>query len=370
MSNNKPLTIGVEEEYQLVDPRTGQLVPNCKQVMTELHGSVKADVQHELHLSQIEMASPICQTLKDVREQVTNVRGRLAVAAERSGSALVAAGTNPMPYITGPTVTPTERYQHMTQRYEQLARDLLIFGCHVHVSMPSRDVGLQVMNRSRRFLPILQAISANSPYWHGVDTGYASYRRELWIQWPVAGPPPHFDNLDDYHQAIGRLLQSEAISDETKIYWDIRLPVKLPTIEYRVMDTMTEISHVVAVVGLIRALVQTIIRDIEASVPAPKVDASVLRAAMWQAARYGMTGHLIDPEICRTVAAADFLKTTIDYVRGELEENGDAEEVLPVLQGIAASGSGAERQREHGGSEKDPTQVARALIDSMYRVCV
>src|SRR6056297_2764347 len=255
MTFNIP-TVGVEEEYQLVDPTSGALMPNCKEVMQSLRtpkrgATPTAEIHHELHLNQIEMASEVCHSLDEVRSVLESTRSRLIRAAKESGCELASAGTNALAVPAEPSLTPKDRYRLMTNRYQMIARDLLIFGCHVHVHMPDRELGVRVMNRCRRWLPVLQAMTANSPFWDGVDTGYASYRRELWAQWPMAGPPPHFSDLTDYQACVDELTRCGAIKDESFLYWDIRLPMKVPTIEFHAADVMTRIEETVGYVGLV-----------------------------------------------------------------------------------------------------------------------
>lgn len=343
-------SIGIEEEYQLVDPITGVLVPNCKEVMRDLKQSHtefdgRADIQHELHLNQIEMASDVCKTLDDVHESLVATRTRLNEAAIQNGSALVAAGTHPMQLPNDPAMTPGDRYESMAVRYQQLARELFIFGCHVHVSMPNRKLGSDVMNRCRRWLPLLQALSANSPYWDGQDTGYASYRRELWMQWPVAGPPPHLDSWHQHQDCVRDLIQCGAIADESFVYWDIRLPTKVDTIEFRCADVLTSIDHAVGYAGLVRAIVMQATENALRQRPYLPPRAEVLRYSMWQAARYGVRDELVDPERLDRVSTGALVQRLLDEIDGSLQRTGDREWVESFLNDVVQNGNGADRQR-------------------------
>lgn len=346
-SPEKPLSMGVEEEYQIVDAQSGQLRPDCAAVMKALKPADDgADIQHELHLTQIEMASPVCHDLEHVQQVLSSVRGRLIAASKSVGANLVAAGTHPMPAPHNDDVTPKERYRTMAHQYQMIARDLLIFGCHVHVDMPNREMGVQVMNHVTRWLPALQALTANSPFWAGEDTGYASYRRELWVQWPMAGPPLHFEDGEDLKNCVQQLVSAGAIADATRIYWDVRLPEKLPTIEFRVMDVMTRIDETVAVCGLIRALVTRAMRDTLAGEPLTKLRPEVVRVAMWQAARYGLSDHLMDAAHCRQISAEEHLDEMLEYARDALEFAGDYTTVQGTIKRMFDLGGGARRQRD------------------------
>ena len=343
----KPLCVAVEEEYQLVDSQSGELRPDCSAVIAALPTCEDdgIDIQHELHLTQIEMASPICQTLCDVQTAVASARGRLISAARTVGAELVAAGTHPLSHQLADDVTPKERYRSMSYRYQQIARDLVIFGCHVHVDMPNRELGVQVMNRVTPWLPALQALTANSPFWGGADTGYASYRREMWVQWPMAGPPIWFADEAEHNRCVQDLVKCEAINDATRIYWDVRLPEKIPTIEFRVMDVLTRIDETVAITGLIRALVDRLLEDIAAGRPAPRPRPELIRVALWQAARYGLTDHLLDPIACQQVTAAEHIERLLEMGRDPLDKYGDHQQVTAVVHRMLELGGGAARQR-------------------------
>ena len=345
MTQNETLEIGIEEEYQLVDPESGALRSDCKRVMRAIEGDLESEIQHELHLNQIEMASPVCHTLDEARQCLMRVRQTLASAAQRTGAALVSAATNPLPLPVGDDLAPKRRYRSMTEKYQKIARDLYIFGCHVHVSMEDRDLGVRVMNRLRVRLPFLQALTANSPFWDGADTGYDSYRRELWVQWPMAGPPPHFDSAADYDAAVQRLVDATAIEDASNVYWDIRLPDKVPTIEFRAADAMTDVEETLGYAALVRAMVAAAIRDEHAGRGCTPIDDSVLKFALWHAARFGVHDDLIDPVKGLPVSMKDYAEETLQWLGlpGNLpDDDGEAERF--VRQTIQR-GNGAKRQR-------------------------
>lgn len=347
-------SIGIEEEYQLVDPATGCLVPSCKKVMKRIrrgHKPVESEIVHELHLNQIEMASPVCQTLQDARRHLMQTRSVIGKAAIKSGSALVSAASNPMPLPTDDDVTNKKRYRKMTQRYQQIARDLYIFGCHVHVSMPDRDLGVAVINRCRIWLPLLQSLTGNSPYWDGGDTGYDSFRREMWMQWPMAGPPPALASAEQYDQCVSELVAATAIADATNVYWDIRLPDKVPTIEFRAADAMTNLNHTVAYAGLIRGMVMAAIDDQQSGHPLPRCNDHVLRYAIWFAARYGMSKSSIDVVAGKKVLLANQIDALLDWIGPSLKRCGgdDHDRVTAFVRHAQKHGNGATAQRIASG---------------------
>ncbi|QDV71191.1 Carboxylate-amine ligase YbdK [Rosistilla carotiformis] len=361
-SRSKVPAVGVEEEYQLVDPTSGRLIPKCSEVLRQLGREPDADIQRELHLNQIEMASNVCETLDEVRENLQKVRKLLIDAAASTGAALVSAGTNPFPLPESETLTPKFRYQSMGQQFQHIARSLFIFGCHVHVDMQDKTLGLHVMNQTRRWLPLLQALTANSPFWNGQDTGYASYRREVWVQWPMAGAPPHFQDLADYEACLSELTRSGAIKDESFIYWDIRLSVKVPTIEYRCADVITSLQHCVGYVGLIRALVMQTCDDIHAGREYPPIRSHLLSFAIWHAARYGVSADLLDPLTCEKVTATESATRLLEYIAPALATSGDRECVEAFVQNVVRDGCGADRQRMTMQTEGNLAAVVQEAI--------
>ena len=338
-------TLGVEEEYQIIGPQTRRLKPRVLQVMHEAERILGEKVQPELQSSQIEMATPVCGTLAEVRAQVIRARRALIESAARDGDRIGAAGTHPFSDTAAQTVTPKERYQSMAEQYRHLAQELVIFGCHVHVGLPDPDSGLGVMNRARPWLAPLLALSANSPFWQGEDTGYASYRTELWARWPMAGPPLAFQSREEYDALLQGLIATGSISDATKIYWDIRLPEKTPTVEFRVADVCLHVDEAVMLAGLTRALARTCFAQAQRDEPVDAVRPELLRAAHWRAARYGLEGELIDLTAGRAVPAADLVQSLLAFVRPALEDAGDWAEVSALTTETLRGGNGAMRQR-------------------------
>ena len=357
-------SIGVEEEYQLVIPETGVLSPKGKAVLRRASHETKSDIQHELHLEQIEMASPILHSTQEVRECLSSTRKTLMEAAQTTGSALAAAGTNPHKLPEHISIAPKTRYLEMVKQYRILAHELVIFGCHVHCEMPDRELGIQVMNRARPWLPLLLGMAANSPYWHGEDTGYASYRREVWTQWPMSGVPHLFESLADYLNCIESLVQAGAIEDVTKIYWDIRLPATIPTIEFRVFDVQTEIEDAVALVAITRAMVMRCEQATNDDEPFPRTRHEIMQAAMWRAARYGLSDKLIDPFQCKPVDAFTHVEGLLEFLREPLQELGDLDLVNEYVERLRETGTPAERQRQRfNDAEGQLASVVQMLVD-------
>lgn len=338
-------TLGVEEEYQIIDSQTRRLRPRVMQVLPEAQAALGEGAQPEFQASQIEMATPVCLTLAEVRAQVVRARRALLDAAARDGGRIGAAGTHPFSQSADQPVTPKPRYQDMAEQYRHLAHELVIFGCHVHVGLPDSDAGLGVMNRARHWLAPLVALCANSPFWEGADTGYASYRTELWVRWPMAGPPLLFASREEHDALVQALVATGSISDASKIYWDIRLPEKLPTVEFRVADVCLRVDEAVLLAGLVRALARTCYAQAQGDEPFQAARPELLRAAHWRAARYGLEGELIDIAAGRAVPAAELVQSLLLFVRPALEEAGDWDEVSALVTETLRGGNGAMRQR-------------------------
>ncbi|MEO0408651.1 MAG: YbdK family carboxylate-amine ligase, partial [Cyanobacteria bacterium P01_A01_bin.135] len=249
------LTIGIEEEYQVIDPETRELTGQAGLLMDwATANEPDTTVQREVYQSQIEIATSVCESLAEARTQLVAARRTVLDAAEQAGSAIAAAGTHPFSDWRNQSVTDKTRYQRLVRDYRQIMRDLVIFGCHVHVGISDKEVAVQVLNRSRVWLPVLLALCTNSPYWLGRDTSYASYRTALWSRWPFAGIPFPFQDHQDYQQVLESLVSVGTIRDATKIYWDLRLSEHVPTVEFRFADVCMTVDEAIMVTGLVRAL--------------------------------------------------------------------------------------------------------------------
>lgn len=339
-------TIGVEEEFQIIDSQTRELRSQAEQILAGTQRTLGQAVQPEVQLSQIETVTPVCRTLADVRAELVRLRRGVITAAAKDGNQIAAAGTHPFSSWEEQRLAPKERYRGLMRDYQQLTRELVIFGCHVHVGLRDREVAIQVINRSRVWLATLLALTANSPFWLGADTGYASFRTELWSRWPMAGPPLTFKSRAEYDALVQALTATGTIKDATKIYWDIRPSERFETIEFRVADVCMTVDETVMIAGLIQALVQTCYEQVVRDEPFPSVRFELLRAAHWQAARYGLDANLIDVLGARTVPAHQMVEMLLTFVRPSLEARGEWQEVSSVVQEICRHGTGATRQRQ------------------------
>ncbi|WP_422932150.1 carboxylate-amine ligase [Singulisphaera sp. PoT] len=344
--NPDDFTIGVEEEYQIVHPETRALVQRAGRLLPRAKEAVGDEVTNELFLSQIEVGTPVCRTLAEVRAEIIRLRRAVIAAAEKTGCRIAASGTHPFSRWENQRITPKDRYVGLAEDYQHLAREQIICGCHVHVGIADREAAIRVLNRSRPWLTTILALSANSPFWHGADTGYASYRSELFLRFPTAGPPERLASRGEFDRVVSELVAVGLVEDASKIYWDARPSMHFETIEYRVADVCSSIDEAVMIAGLCRALAREChARDL-AGEPDPDLRPELLRAGRWQAARFGLDGDLIDLAALRSAPAAELVEGLLAFVRPSLEAAGDWPEVSEIARATLARGPGARRQRE------------------------
>jgi carboxylate-amine ligase len=336
----------VEEEYQIIAPETRGLSPVGEAVLRRARRALSEEqVAPELRSSQIEAMTPICRTLSEVRAELSRLRRRIIEAAEGEGARIAAASTHPFSHWQEQPITAGERYRKIVEREQQLAREQVVFGFHVHVGLEDAEEALQVMNRARLWLAPLLALSANSPFWLGDDTGYASYRAQVWGSLPTAGPPGHFASLAEHDALVRALVATGGAMETNQVYWDIRRPVKLATVEIRVADVCSRIDEAVMLAGLGRALVRTCHERARRGEPYPLPRYELLRGAHWVASRHGLDADLVDVEAERSVPAREAIEKLLAFVRPALEEHGDWEEVSSLVRETLDEGNGARRQR-------------------------
>ncbi len=340
-------TIGVEEEYQIVNPQTRQLCARSQLILPTAE-SVLGDtvVKPEFRQSQIEIATPICGSLQDVRTQLLRLRGEVIAAAAKEGYQIAAAGTHPFSHWQEQLVTPKPSYQKLVQNYQLLMHELVTLGCHVHIGLSDREMAVQVMNRARVWLAPMLALSASSPFWLGTDTGYASYRTVLISRLPMTGPPLIFESYSEYQAMVRSLIATNTIHEATQICWDLRPSERYPTLEFRVPDMCMTVDEAVLMAGLARSLVRTCYEQALLDAPYKAVRPELLRAAHWSASRWGLDAELVDVDAECTVPARELVEKFLEFVRPALEEFGEWDEVYAIVQETMQQGNSAARQRD------------------------
>ncbi|MFG3054033.1 glutamate--cysteine ligase [Kitasatospora sp. NPDC048239] len=341
------LTIGVEEEYLLLDPATGVPVARAAQVCRAagLQSAMEQDeVQRELLQAQLEVATPVCRELEEVGGHLLRMRHALGRAASEDGCLLAACAGAPFSDRLPVPVTDTLRYRTMHGDAPRLTDEQLITGMHVHLGIPDRATGVLLLNGLRPWLPLLVALAANSPLSQGTDTGFASWRTVVFGRWPVSGPPPVFDGADDYDRRTRALVECGLIRDVGQIYWHIRLSEHFPTVEVRAMDVQLRPDEAVMLAGTVRALAARLLGDAAAGRPAPwaRPEAEALAAAVWYGARHGCSGELFDPLHGRPCAPGDAVAALLEFTGPAV--GADERHITPVLERILREGNGAARQ--------------------------
>ena len=338
------ITLGVEEEFVLLDPSAGTAVLTGPDLARMLDG--EPGIQPELMRYQVETATRACTSLEEVGRELIRLRRLAAGAAARLGCRLVASGIAPYHAPGLDAVTGQPRYRELVRRYGPLAAQAgRTCGCHVHVGVPSRDLGVQVLARLRPWLAPLLAITVNSPIAAGRDTAWASCRYLAWSRWPTAVPPAVWPGAAAYDATIGRLISQGAALDEQGIYFLARLSPRYPTVEVRVADVCLEAGTALLLAGLTRALVATALAEARSGTPMPAAPAPRVNAALAAAARHGLGGPAVDPFTGQATDARSLRSRLIDHVYPALSDRGDAQTITGLLRQLDDLGTGADRQR-------------------------
>ncbi|MFF5258248.1 glutamate--cysteine ligase [Actinomadura viridis] len=342
------LTLGVEEEFVLADPVSGATVPHAGRVLARAgeHPFAAAGGRYHRELlgSQIETATGVCGRLDHLRRQIRDARLALGTAADRERLVLLSTGT---PVLPGPVPVSAgnARFAAISRLYAGVVDDYQVSGCHVHVGVGDRDTAVAVVNHLRPWLPTLLALSANSPYDHGRDSGYASWRMVEQSRFPGSGVPPVLPSAAAYDRAVDRLVDCGVLADPAMTFWLARPSPRLPTVEVRAADAVATPGEAVLQAALTRGLVRAALDDLAAGREAPRTDPGVCAAAVWSAARYGLEGPAVHPLEERRVPVRRLLDELMARVAPALEETGDLPEVRALLAKVTRAGSGAARQR-------------------------
>lgn len=332
--------VGVEEEFLIVDYVDGHAVA-LGEVLDHL--SDDDGLSSEMKQEQIEACTLPRISLEELAQDITAHRLSADSTARSVGARAVALATSPFPVTS--TATPGLRYERMIERFGLTAVEQLTCGCHVHVEVESDGEGVAVLDRIRIWLPVLVAISANSPFWNGADSGYASYRSQAWNRWPTAGPCDIFGSAQAYHAHVDDILSAGVLLDKGQIYFDARLSHRHPTVEVRVGDVCLHADDAILLAALVRGLAETAAREWRRGVEPVRVPAAQLRLAAWQAGRFGLGGELLDPQTSRPRPAFDVVMSLLNHIQPVLKEQGELSIVEFLLFQLLARGTGADRQR-------------------------
>jgi glutamate---cysteine ligase / carboxylate-amine ligase len=367
-----PRSVGVEEELLLVEPETGQpravaetVLAAARQAAAPAAGADDRDrdgaaLELELKQQQLETNSEPCRTLGELDREVRRGRAAAAAAAERAGVRVAALATSPVP--VEPEVVGTSRYRRMADVFGLTAQEQLTCGCHVHVGISSDEEGVAVLDRIGPWLSVLLALSANSPFWQGQDSSYASFRYQAWGRWPASGPTGPFRTAQSYHETVRQMVQTGTLLDEGMVYFDARLSGHYQTIEIRVADVCLRADDAVLIAALARALVETEARAARAGQAAAPPRTELLRLAAWRASRSSLDDVLLSPVTGRPQQAAAVAGLLVDHCRDALADAEDADIVTELLAALLARGNGAAFQRAvYRRSGSLPEVIRRAV---------
>ena len=355
-------TLGVEEEFQIVDPETCELRSHVSQLLASSEESLGNQIKRELHQSIVEVGTRICDDVAELRSEIIRIRRDLAASADRAGLAVAAAGTHPFSDWRDQVLSPGVRYESIVEELQQLARSLLIFGLHVHVAVPDRQTAIDLMNQARYFLPHLLALSTSSPFWLGRDTGLKSFRTMIFKRFPRTGVPDHFGSWSEFENYVKLLVDLKCIEDGSKIWWDVRPHHAYGTLEFRVCDVPTRPADAVMLGALCQAIIVKLYKLYTANMGFRLYRRTLIEENKWRAARWGLDGKLIDFGKQTEVPMRDLALELLEFIDDVVDELGSREAVEQVHR-VLAEGTSADRQLAVYRRTGDMKAVVRHLIE-------
>jgi carboxylate-amine ligase len=365
-------TLGVEEEYMLLDGESFDLVQHVDTVLSAAqNGELTERIGPELMQSVVEISTPVCKSVADVDAELRKLRGLVSGIAGERGMRVGSAGTHPFSLFERQRITARDRYRNLVDQLQYIARRELIFGLHIHVAIDNPEKAIKVTSALLLHLPDFLALSANSPFWRGQSTGLASSRQMVFAAFPRSGPPPRFRNYADYAEVVGQLEKTGCIADYTHIWWDIRLHPRFGTIEVRVMDAVTRVEETVALTAYVQALVKHYGERFDAGAELPSFHRILISENKWLGARYGLEAPVMDLATGRRnrVPVAQLIRRTLREIEPHARELGAERELEGVLD-ILARGNGADRQLRVFNANRDIVEVASEIADATEAAAV
>jgi glutamate---cysteine ligase / carboxylate-amine ligase len=364
--DSDPFTLGVEEEYMLLDPQSFDLVHHVDTMLTAVqNGEFIERIGPELMQSVLEISTPVCHTAADVDRELRRLRTYVTELARSEDLRVGSAGTHPFSLFERQRITARDRYRNLVDQLQYIARRELIFGLHVHVAVDDCEKAIQVMSALLVHLPDLLALSANSPFWRGEPTGLSSSRQMVFAAFPRSGPPPRFRDYADYAEVVGQLEKTGCIADYTHIWWDIRPHPRFGTIEVRVMDAVSRVEDTVALAAYIQSLVKLYSDRYTVGHELPSYHRILTTENKWLAARYGLEAPLMDLSTGRRnrVPVAQLIRRTLRDLEPHARELGSDRE-LEGIREILAKGNGSDRQRRIFNANRDIVEVTREVSEA------
>ena len=358
-------TLGIEEEFAIVDPETRELRSHIQEILEGGKVVLKEQIKPEMHQSVVELGTEICPDIKCAREHVVDLRSKLASLAGERGLKIASAGTHPFSHWRDQLITEGERYQQILRDMQTLARANLIFGLHVHVGIPSREAAIHVMNQARYFLPHIYALSVNSPFWVGRDTGLKGYRLKVFERFPRTGIPDAFESLSEYEDYCKLLVKTGCIDNPKKIWWDIRLHPVFDTLEVRVCDAQSRVDDTLAIAALIQAIISKLFKLLRRNTTFRVYRRRLLDENRWRATRYGIEGTLIDFGHETEVETRKLIQELLEFISSEVRELGSEREMAHIER-ICREGTGADRQLATFARTQDIKAVVDQIVAETY----
>jgi carboxylate-amine ligase len=355
-------TLGIEEEFQIVDPQTRELRSHVSEFLEEGKMILGEQIKPEMIQSMIEVGTGICHNIQEARADISNLRGVIASLAEKNGLRIVAASTHPISRWQDQKIFDDERYELLVQELQTVARSLLIFGLHVHVGIPDRERQIHIMNASRYFLPHILALTTSSPFWMGHNTGLKSYRSEIFKQFPRTDIPDHFDSYPGFQRYVELLVKTGCINDGKKIWWDCRPHPVFPTLEFRICDIPTRVDDTVAIAALFQAIVAKLTKLLDQNLGFRLYRRMLIQENKWRAVRWGLEGKMIDFGKQKEVPTRDLVLELLDFVDDVLDDLGSRKEVEHIHT-ILQRGTSAEEQLRVYSETNDLKAVVDRLME-------
>ena len=357
------LSIGIEEEYQTIDPNTRDLRSHIQAEIIQKGKTLLAErVKPEMHQSVIEIGTGVCRNIKEAKEEIRSIRQQIIALAWQNGLRLAAAGTHPFAQWRDQEIYPDDRYRMIVEDMKMVARANLIFGLHVHIGIEDRETAIQIMNAARYFLPHILALSANSPFWQGMDTGLRSYRCKVFDKFPRTNIPDLYSSWSEFENYVNLLIKTNCMDNAKKIWWDIRPHPHFPTLEFRICDIPMRVDETIAIAALCQAVVAKLYRLHEQNLSFRHYSRALIMENKWRAARYGLGGKLIDFGKQAEVPVRDLIYEILDFVSDVTAELDSKEEIAYITR-ILDEGSGADRQLRVFGETGDLNRVVDYVIE-------
>lgn len=355
-------TLGIEEEFQTIDPETRELRSHMSKIVDGGKIVLQERIKQEMHQAVVEMGTNICKDIQEAREEVSYLRRELIDLADKQGLKIAAAGTHPFSDWINQLITPDVRYDQLIDEMRDVARGNLIFGLHVHVGIPDRNTGIKIMNEVRYFLPHVYALSTNSPFWCGRDTGFASYRSKVFDKFPRTGIPDYFSSATEYDNYVNLLIKTGCIDNGKKIWWDIRVHPFYPTIEYRICDVPMRVDETICLAAIMQAIVAKLHKLHSQNLSFRQYRRNLINENKWRAARDGINAKLIDFGKEAEVPFKELILELLEFIDDVVDELGSRKEVEYVHE-IFKNGTGADRQLRVFKETGDLNSVVDYMIE-------